>query len=37
VGLHEHGVDLLETDGLGAVAHGFDAFVHKTTTPAASR
>jgi hypothetical protein len=24
VGLHEHGVDLLETDGFGAVAHGFD-------------
>ena len=24
VGLHEHGIDLLETDGFGAVAHGFD-------------
>jgi len=24
VGLHEHGVDLLEIDGLGLVAHGFD-------------
>ena len=24
VGLHEHGVDLFETGGFGAVAHGFD-------------
>jgi hypothetical protein len=24
VGLHEHGIDLLETDGFDAVAHGFD-------------
>ena len=24
VGLHEHGVDLFEINGLGAVAHGFD-------------
>ena len=24
VGLHEHGVDLLQIDGFGVVAHGFD-------------
>jgi hypothetical protein len=24
VGLHEHGVDLLEIDGFDPVAHGFD-------------
>jgi len=24
VGLHEHGVDLFEINGFGAVAHGFD-------------
>jgi hypothetical protein len=24
MGLHEHGVDLFEVNGFGAVAHGFD-------------
>jgi len=24
VGLHEHGIDLIDADGLGAVVHGLD-------------
>ena len=29
VGLHEHGVDLFEVNGFGAVAHGFDEGRHR--------